>query len=107
MPSGLYGPCPGATGACGPVLNAELPCLTHSTQLAGVTGLVLGNTLPKAAVPSGPNNPPSPGAGIALSLSVRLWQLAHWPAKIICPRSAGEAFGLAARSRSCSVFLYA
>src|SRR3954470_6197563 len=107
MPSGLYGPWPAATGACWPVLKAELPFLTHSAQFTGFTGLVFGSTLPKAAVPSGPNKPPRPGAGMPLSLSFRLWQLAHWPAKMIWPRSTGEAFGLAARSFSCSDFLYA
>src|SRR5690349_2342496 len=102
-----YGPWPAAGCACGPEAKAAPPFLIHSTQFSTVTGLVFGSTLPNAAVPSGPNRPPRPGAGMPLSLSFKLWQLAHWPAKIICPRSAGVAFGLAARSFSCSDFLKA
>src|SRR5436190_15752047 len=103
----LNGPWPAVGCACGPDAKAAPPFLTHSIQFCTVTGLVFGSTLPYAAVPSGPNRPPRPGAGIPLSLSFGLWQLAHWPAKTIWPRSTGDAFGLAARSFSCSDFLYA
>src|SRR5919202_3504637 len=93
---GWYGPCPGLRGGRGLVWPAEPP-LTQSFTLATFTGLPLGSVLPHAAVPSGPNRPPKPGAGTALSLSFRLWQLVQpLAANRAWPRPTGVSEAAAA-----------
>src|SRR5689334_11390295 len=94
-----YGPKPLA-GSIAWLANAAPPFLTHSTQFAGVTSLPFGSFLPYAAVPSGPNRPPRPGAGTPLSLPFRLWQLAQLAVKIACPRPAGVS-GAPAEAAAC------
>src|SRR6059036_3870099 len=85
----INGPWPAAGWAVGPLAKAPPPFLTHSRKFAGFTGLVFGSVLPNAAVPSGPNSPARPGAGMALSLSLKLWQVTHLAWKIACPRPTG------------------
>src|SRR6266545_3020523 len=85
----IYGPWPEAGWAVGPLAKAPPPFLTHSRKFAGSTGLVFGSVLLNAAVPSGPNNPARPGAGMALSLSLKLWQVTQLAWKTAWPRPAG------------------